>query len=334
MSKNPALRLVTETLQADSGGISNNSRYRQVVVDGAASLRLRKEIGNDCFSALEVLFILADPSPTGVLIHSATEQLQDILGWGRDKVRTTLRKLQDLGFIDRTQESTQDPRTGKLIFGRGVLTLDVTSVDVVPEESLEPQTPQPAGWGTWGRPLSTEVCRQLLATWGVRGADRLIEDNHTLVSDAVKFVQNSLRTGVPIDNPGAYARALITNKRVAAPDPSVPPSLLTEELTLSDLVGSTPEQRAPTLQRSREAKEKRRRYLDNMLRTGLDSDTRAEIEMLLDDDLRDFAFTSPESREVHRYHLLEERLAERGVLASLPEPEEVVEAADPDEPPF
>lgn len=334
MTRTPALRLVTDTLQADSGGITTSRRDRQIVVDGAAALKLRKDIGNDCYNALEILFILADITPSGVQVHSATEQLQDALGWGRDKVRRALRDLQERGFIDRTQEAGTDHNNGKVIFGRGVLTLNINATDVVPEDDLPQDNPnRPDGWGIWGRPLATNVCRDLLASWGVRGVDRMLEDNHTLVSDAVKFVQNALRTGVPIDNPGAYARKLIANRRVAAPDPSVPPQLLTDELSLSDLIGSTPERRTSTIEQSRRSKEQRRRALDALLDHGVPDDIRTEIEMLLDDDLRDFAFTSPEIREVHRYNLLEQRLAERGLLATLPGSED--ETPDPSEdPPF
>src|SRR5699024_9084331 len=98
VTSTPALRLVSPTLQADVGGISATPGPRQLVVDGEASLRLRKKIGNDSYSALEVLFILADVTPSGVVVHSATERLQDSLGWGRDKVRNTLKRLQDQGY--------------------------------------------------------------------------------------------------------------------------------------------------------------------------------------------------------------------------------------------
>lgn len=339
MTANPALRLVTDTLQADTGGISASNRNRQVVIDGAASLRLRKEIGNDCYNVLEILFILAEPSPSGVVIHSATERLQEVLGWGRDKVRNALRALQERNFIQRTQEAAAAPGTSKMVFGRGVLTLNISAVEVVPERDLEPVQGQPAGWGTWGRPLASDVCRQMLASWGVRGADRLIEQDPVLVSDAIKFVQNSLRTGSPIDNPGAYTRRIIANRRVAAPDPSVPPELLTDEITLADLIGSMPEQRESTVERSRKSKERRRRYLDNLLNTGMpDEETREELIMLLEDDLRDFAFTSEEVREVHRYNMLEERLAERGLLTQLPGTEDdgagFVDHPQDEEPPF
>lgn len=332
MSRNPALRLVTDTLHADTGGISATRRYRQVVIDGEASIRLRKEIGNDYYSVLEVLFILCEHSPSGVVVHDATERLREILGWGRDKVRAATRELEARGFIQKTQEAASD-KSGRHIYGRGVLRLDVSAVDVVPETDLQKED-TPTGWGVWGRPLAPDVSRQMLASWGVRGADRLIEADQILVSDAVKFVQNAMRTGSPIDNPGAYVRTLIANRRVAAPDPSVPPALLSEEVTLADLMGSDPSQRESTLDRSRSAKARRRQHLDAMLRTGLDPAVREEIEMLLDDDLRDFAFTSPEAREVYRYHMLEERLAERGVLSQLPDPERVEEPIDPDEPPF
>ena len=334
MSTTPALRLVTETLSADRNGISTTPRHRQIVVDGEASLRLRKDLGNDCYSVLEVLFILAEVSPTGAVIHSANERLQDALGWGRDRVRTNLRLLQQRGFIQRNQETAPDPNSKRLVFGRGVITLNISAVDVIPEDKLQPEAARPDGWGIWGRPLDAEVCRQLLATWGVRGAGSLIEQDPVLASDAVKFVQNALRTGIPIENPGAYARKMITSRRVGAPDPAVPPALLNDELTIDDLLGTDPTQRVDTIKRSREARGRRRRHLDALLRTGLTAQQREEVEMLLDDDLRDFQFTSPETREVYWYHLLEERLAEKGVLGELPETEISDPADDSGDPPF
>lgn len=334
MTSTPALRLVSPTLQADVGGISATPGPRQLVVDGEASLRLRKKIGNDSYSALEVLFILADVTPSGVVVHSATERLQDSLGWGRDKVRNTLKRLQDQGYIARTQETVTDPDTGKLIFGRGVLTLEVAAVDVIGEDQVPQDTPTPPeGWGVWGRPLAPEVAAHVLASWGVRGVDRLWEHDPVLVSDAVKFVQNALRTGVPIENPGAYVRKLIVNRRVAAPDPSVPPELLSDELTLADLVGSSPTEREGTVERARAARAHRRNYLDALLRTGIPAEVRAEIELLVEDDMRGFTFTDEEAQQVYRYHLLEERLAERGLLAG-PPPEEPDEEIDPEAPPF
>lgn len=343
MSATPALRLVTDSLSAGPGGISAVSNNRQVVIDGAAVLKLRQEIGNDCYNVLEVLFILAEVSPTGVIVHSANDQLRKYLGWGTDKVKKCLRELQTKGFISRTQEAAKDSGTNRTVFGRGVLTLDISAVDTVPEQELTEAPGQPEGYGAWGRPLDTHLCRQVLEGWEVRGADQLIASNPTLASDAVKFVHHALSTGRPIENPGAYARKIITSGKIAHPDVSVAPDYLTEELTLDHFMRSSAARRAFTVERAERATENRYKHIDRVYENELDATTKAEIELTVNESMEAFALDSPEMQRRHWYNLIEEELSQRGLLASLPFREENREqdkdlphspTADPDEPPF
>lgn len=343
MSATPALRLVTDSLSASSEGITAVSSNRQVVIDGAASLKLRQDIGNDCYSVLEVLFILAEVSPTGVIVHSANAQLRKYLGWGSDKVKRCLRELQTRGFISRSQEAAKDANTSRTVFGRGVLTLDISAVDTIPEQELTDTPGQPEGFGVWGRPLDPQLCRLILEGWEVKGAEHLIASNPILASDAVKFVHHSLSTGRPIDNPGAYARKIITSGRIAHPDVSVAPDYLTEELTLDYFMRSSAARRAFTVERAEKATESRYRHVDRIYENDLDATTKAEIDLIVSDSMEAFGLDSPEMQKRHWYNLVEEELAQRGLLASLPFREENRDqikdqphspTVDPDEPPF
>lgn len=337
MSETPALRLLTETLRADNSGLAASSQHRQVLLHGAGVIQLRQALGNDGYDVLETLFILAEPTPTGVVVHNGAVEVAKILQWSRQRASRVISALAEKGYLERTQEATTDKGTGRPRFGRGVIRLDV-SAPVTVDEVSEASTPQPSG-GVWGTPLSPASCREVLTAWGVSDANRLVDsDTATLVSDAVKFVAFELRSGTPINNPGAYVRTAITRRKVAAPAPHVPEDYLTGELTAADLLQSDRGRGERTLEQARRAARARRRYLQNLLES-LDGTRRDEIGLRLDDMMRAFTFESEETQQVKYFTLLEQELANEGLLAPDLAGSEPADAApwqegDGEEPPF
>jgi len=314
----PALRLLTETLRADANGVTTGTQFRQILLDGEAALRLRREIGNDCYDVLEVLFILAEAQPGGgVVIHGGAQRLSEHLQWSRQKASRVVTELEALGYVQRSQEAVLDPN-GSRRFGKGVIVLNTAAA--VDPQRLDPERPADLDLdhGLWGKPLSPAVCSQTLGSWGVRDAERLVErTDGRLLSDAVKFVAYELRTGASIDNPGAYVRAVVTNRRVAAPGPHVDPTYLDGDLELVDLIGASPAARENTVERARASADARHRQLDTIANT-MDPDERTRMGAELADLMRAFTFEPDDIQTIRFYDLLENALAERGLLAGLP----------------
>jgi hypothetical protein len=317
MSRIPAIRLLTEALRVDDHGVSTGTQFRQVLLDGEGVLRLRRELGNDGFDVLEVLFILAEPQPSGgVVIHGGPQRVGEFLGWSRQKTSRVITDLENRGFVHRSQEAIHDP-SGSLRFGRGVIVLNTAAA--IDPRRLEPDREPDLTVGLWGKLLSPAVCSRVLSAWGVRDAENLAgRTDVRLLSDAVKFVAYELHTGAAIENPGAYTRAILRRRDVVAPAPHVDPAYLNADLEVADLVGATRAAREDTLERAKASKAARRRQLNTIL-ASMEKSARAELETELDDLMRGFSLEPDDIQAIHYFDLLENALAERGLLASIPE---------------
>lgn len=330
MTRPPAIRLMVESASADVTGVDTIPQNRQIVLDAEAVIELRREIGSDLYLTLETLFLLAHPTPSGIYVYGGASRIAEVMQWGRDKTRRCLSKLAELGYIERTQEAETTPGA-RPRFGRGVIKLD-TSATVTPNEIADQEPEKRDDFSVWGSILSADTCHRVLSAWGVSDADKLIRlHSPARVSDGIKLVAFNLQSGTPINNPGAYVRRVINDGRVAAPGPHVPRDFLEETVTAADLLALDPTQRTTMLQQSRAARERRQKDLANLFAT-LHEDVRAEIELRVDDAMRAFRHHSPEVQEIKEYNLLEEALAERGVLAELPTPESSSPADE--DPPF
>lgn len=316
MSRIPAIRLLTEALRVDDHGVSTGTQFRQILLDGEGVLRLRQELGNELFDVLEVLFILAEPQPSGgVVIHGGPQRVGEFLGWSRQKTSRVITDLENRGYVQRSQEADH-ALSGKPRFGRGVIVLNTAAA--VDPRRLEPQSEPDPAVGLWGKLLSPAVCSRVLSAWGVRDAENLAgRTDIRLLSDAVKFVAYELQTGASIDNPGAYTRTILRRREVVAPAPHVDPSYLNGDLELVDLIGASPAARENTVERAQASAEARRRQLDTIA-DAMDHDERTRMDTELGDLMRAFTFEPDDVQTIRFYDLLENALADRGLLAGLP----------------
>lgn len=310
----PALRLLTETLRSGGAGLEASTQHRQLLLDGAGVLRLRRELGNDAYDALETLFILAAPVPGGVVVYGGVSAIADALSWGREKAGKALAKLEDAGYVKRGQEVVQDG-AGRQRFGRGVMHLDVNAT--VSPDQVQEEADAPCSGSLWGPPLDENVARVVLTSWGARDADRLTAQHPAdLVSAAVKFTAFELMSGAAIHNPGGYVRTMLTRRQVPSPGPHIPAEFLQEPLTAEQLLHADSRQGARTRQQAEQSAEARRRYLTRIL-DSLPDEERAAVDVLLEDRMRAFFREGDDVRQVKYFMMLEEELAGRGVLGGL-----------------
>lgn len=288
-------------------------------------------VGSDAACTLLQLMTRCQHEPTlGWVVQANLDTVRTWNSWGRHRARHAVQDLERAGVVRREQLLTTTVH-GRSIRGTGLMLLTPTpptaptTVTTVPfgvraPDMSEPPTALPLrsaeGDGLWGAPLSEDAIRSLLGAWGFDGAEAaLTEYGQVQVSDAVKATAYRMLKG-RVGTPGGYARKILTKGDIATPPAGLPPEWLTGDIDLVALVPAV--NPADALAAARAALDSRAASVMRRWQS-LPMPERAELDAELEALLTTTALLTPAERQRREIDLREGLLAERGLLAELPE---------------
>lgn len=288
-------------------------------------------VGSDAACTLLQLMARCQYEPTlGWVVQANLDSVRAWNAWGRHRARQAVQDLEAAGVL-RREQLLATTVSGRSVRGAGLMLLTPTAptpppvVTTVPlGVSAPPVSEVPAalplrraeGDGLWGAPLDEETIRGLLAAWGFDGADAaLAEYGQVQVSDAVKATAYRMLKG-RVGTPGGYARTILTSGDIATPPTGLPPEWLTGDIDLVALVPAV--NPADALAAARAALDSRAASVMRRWQS-LPADDRAALDAELEALRTTTALLTPPERQRREIDLREGLLAERGVLAELPE---------------
>lgn len=288
-------------------------------------------VGSDAACTLLQLMVRCQHEPTlGWVVQANLDTVRAWNSWGRHRARQAVQDLERAGVLRREQLLTTTVH-GRSLRGAGLMLLTPTPPTVPPKVATVPlgvSTPAVSdvpsalplrsaeGDGLWGAPLSEDAIRGLLGAWGFDGADAaLAEYGRVQVSDAVKATAYRMLKG-RVGTPGGYARTILTSGDIATPPAGLPPEWLTGDIDLVALVPAI--NPADALAAARAALDSRAASVMRRWQS-LPMPERAELEAELEALLTTTVLLTPAERQRREIDLREGLLAERGLLAELPE---------------
>ena len=283
-------------------------------------------VGSDAACTLMQLVSRCQYDPThGWVVVGSLTSIREWHSWGIVRARQARRELERVGVLQRDQllRTGLDGRGG---LGMAFMKLKPTSpaatsgmlspaLSRVEDERAHLPRALP-GAGAWGDPLEEATIRALMSAWGFDGADAALSEYGTvMVSDAVKATAYRMLKG-RVPNPGGYVRTVLVRGDIATPPTGLPPEWLTGDIDLVALVPAI--NPADALAAARAALDSRAASVMRRWQS-LPADDKAALDAELEALLTTTALLTPPERQRREIDLREGLLAERGLLAELPE---------------